>query len=131
MRIDADQGVQAGLMMRAGARTADEQRSFSEIFAIDERAPGGAVLADRAQEAAEGLVAMTLIEPLLRMARESRSSDGPFGLTEAEKQFGALMDARTAGRMVKAWQIPLVDRLARQMREQARTVETTGHEVSG
>lgn len=131
MQIEAGQSVQADLLMRAGARSAAEQRSFAEIFAIDRRAPGRAGEADQARQAAEGLVAMTLIEPLLRQARESRSSEGPFGMTEAEKQFGALMDARTAGRMVKAWNLPLVDQLARQMREEARTVETTGHEVSG
>lgn len=131
MQIEADRGLTAGLLMRAGARTTGEQRSFAEIFAIDQRAPGHAGEVDQARQAAEGLVAMTLIEPLLREARESRSSEGPFGLTESEKQFGALMDARTAGRMVQAWNLPLVDQLARQMREQARTVETTRHEVSG
>lgn len=131
MQIEPDQVATAGLMMRAGARTTSEQRSFSEILGTGGRSAGREGPSDEAQQAAEGLVAMTLIEPLLREARESRSSEGPFGLTDAEKQFGALMDARTAGRMVKAWQMPLVDQLARQMREQARTVETTRHEVSG
>ncbi|KAA0216481.1 MAG: hypothetical protein DYG94_04855 [Leptolyngbya sp. PLA3] len=131
MRIEPEQSVTAGLVMRAGARTTAEQRSFAEILAVDDRARAWMGGVDQAQQAAEGLVAMTLIEPLLREAREMRSSEGPFGLTEAERQFGALMDARTAGRMVKAWNMPLVDQLARQMREEARTVETTGHEVSG
>lgn len=129
MRIEADSLSLLGMAGPAPARTAGEQRSFAEVFATDRRRKD-APEQDQARRAAEGLVSLTLVEPFLREARESRDSEPPFGQTQAEKQFGALIDARTAERIVKSWNLPLVDQLARQMREQARNVETSRHEVS-
>lgn len=98
------------------ARLADRQRSFGQVLATDRRGRQADAAVDKEREAAEQLIAVTFIEPMLREAREVRSTEGPFGVTEAEKQFGSLMDAATAKNIVKSWDFPLVDRLARDMR---------------
>jgi len=127
MRIDSVSSVWTDTLNLGMSRAAEEQRSFAQVLSVDRRRQD-AGSADDARDAAERLVAMTLIEPFLREARESRSDEPPFGQTPAERQFGALMDARTAERMVKAWDLPLVDRLARQMREHSGIVETSRHD---
>lgn len=129
MRIEPNLMNLTTLPRPTASASTSEQRSFSQIMATGNRSRVKDD-EDPAQEAAESLVAVTLIEPILREARESRSAEPPFGLTEAEKQFGALMDARTAERIVQSWDMPLVDRLARQMREHTRNVETSRHERS-
>lgn len=129
MKVEPDRTLPSIPGTLSPARAAAEQRSFSDLLAIDRRR-AGAPEADEARKAAEALVAMTLVEPFLRQARESRDSEPPFGQTDAERQFGSLMDARTAERMVKSWDLPLVERLARQMREHTRTVETSRHEAA-
>lgn len=129
MRIEVPSPSLSGMTWPAPRQKAGEQRSFAELFATERRrkdAPGP----DQSRQSAEGLVAMTLVEPFLRQARESRDAEPPFGQTQAERQFGALIDARTAERIVKAWNLPLVDQLARQMREHLRNVETSRHEHS-
>lgn len=72
----------------------------------------GTGVSDRARQAAVDLVAITFVEPILRQARETRSSEPPFGQTQAERQFGSLMDAQTARRIVQSWEMPLVKRIA-------------------
>lgn len=69
------------------------------------------------REAAEELVAITLIQPVLAKLRESEMGAEPFAPSDGEKRFGALYDAEIARRMVKSRSFPLVDALARQMRE--------------
>lgn len=96
---------------------AASQRSFQQIMSIEQRGQGADVKVNKEREAAEQLVAVTFVEPILRQAREVRSSEGPFGMTQAEKQFGAMLDAATARKMVHSWNVPIVDRLARSMRE--------------
>ncbi len=79
---------------------------------------GGENRAERdPREAAEELVAITLIQPVLAKLRESEMGAEPFAPSDGEKRFGALYDAEIARRMVKSRSFPLVDALARQMRE--------------
>ena len=68
------------------------------------------------REAAEELVAITLVQPILAQLRESEMAAEPFAPGEGEKRFGALYDAEIARRMVQSQSFPLVDALARQMR---------------
>jgi len=75
------------------------------------------------REAAEELVAITLIQPILAQLRESEMAAEPFAPSEGEKQFGALYDAEIARQMVQSQSFPLVDALARQMRERAANAE--------
>lgn len=64
-----------------------------------------------AQAAAEGLVATSFIKPILTQVRESNNAPPPFGPTQAEKQFGSLLDNELADEIVRAAQFPLVDKL--------------------
>ena len=66
---------------------------------------------DEARTAAEQLVATTFIKPILAQVRESNNAPAPFGPTQAEKQFGSLLDNQLADEITKAAQFPLVDRL--------------------
>jgi len=75
------------------------------------------------REAAEELVAITLVQPILAQLRESDMGAEPFAPSEGEKQFGALYDAEIARQMVRGRSFPLVDALARQMRERAQSAE--------
>ena len=68
--------------------------------------------AQRAREAAEQFVTVSLVQPLLKQLRESNHAAPPFAPTDGEKQFRALTDATLAQNIVKAKQFPVVDRVA-------------------
>lgn len=94
--------------------TASDQSSFAQILSIADRGP----LARKsdAREVAETFVAVALVEPALKQARESTWAAPPFAPSQAEKQFGALIDSHVAREVTRAANFPLVDRLARNMR---------------
>lgn len=102
---DADQEAFASILGRKGTRPAQAEQTPEA----------------KAREAAEQLVAITFVQPVLSQARAARSSDGPFGQTQAERQFGGMIDGMTAERMVHAARWPLVDRLARDMLKHVNT----------
>ncbi len=68
-----------------------------------------------ARDAAEQLVAITLVQPVLAQLRETNNAAPPFGPTAAEKQFGSMMDARVAQDIVHGSRFPLVDQLTNSM----------------
>lgn len=79
---------------------------------------------ERAREAAADFVSQTLVLPVLAQMREMNDAAEPFKPTQAEKQFGALLDARLAKDITRASGFPLVDRLARDLlRQQTGGVE--------
>ena len=57
-------------------------------------------------------MAITLVEPTLKLLRESNSAAPPFAPGDAEKAFGPLLDAEIARRVVRASGFGLVDRVA-------------------
>ncbi|MCR9075939.1 MAG: rod-binding protein [bacterium] len=69
---------------------------------------------EEARAAAEGLVATSFIKPILSQIRESNNAPPPFGPTQAEKQFGSLLDNQLADEIARAAQFPIVDRLVEQ-----------------
>lgn len=69
-----------------------------------------------ARQAAEQLVAITFVQPLLREARESNHAAAPFAPGAIEKQFAPLLDAQLSDRIVRASRWPLIDRVAHDMR---------------
>jgi Rod binding domain-containing protein len=75
------------------------------------------------REAAEELVAMTLVQPILAQLRDSSMAAEPFAPTEGEKRFGAMYDAQVARQIVRGSRFPLVEELARQMRERLGPTE--------
>lgn len=109
-------------LARAGStgRLQDSQRQFADVMSIAERRPGAAAPTEEAaREAAENFVALTLVQPVLDLVRETSEAAEPFKPTQAEQQFGGLLDARIASDLVKSARFPLVDRLARDLLKNA------------
>lgn len=77
-------------------------------------AAGGDAKGD-ARRSAEQLVAQTFVVPLLRMVREANQTPPPFGPSTAEKQMASLLDAQLADRIVRGSDLPLVERLSRDL----------------
>lgn len=90
------------------------QRSFAETLSIADRGP--LARKSEAREIAESFVAVALVEPALKQARESTWAAPPFAPSQAEKQFASMMDSHVAREVTRAANFPLVDRLARNMR---------------
>jgi len=102
-------------------RMAQETRSRDEFRSILARAGAGQD-ADRAHESARDLVAITFIQPVLRQIRESSGAAAPFAPTQAEKQFGALLDAKLAAQIVESGRFSIVDRIAADLTRASRAV---------
>ena len=86
-----------------------------------------------ARGAAEGLVATTFIEPILKQIRESNTAPPPFGPSRAEKQFSSLLDSKLSDEIVHAANFPLVERITSELLKnmpqdpsQASTIDTQG-----
>ena len=77
----------------------------------------------KAAEAAEGLVATTFIEPILKQVRESNDAPPPFGPSNAEKQFSALLDTKLSDEIVHAANFPLVERITQQLLKNMPAIE--------
>ena len=99
-----------------GQRLASAQDQFSSAL---NRARGKTPESREAaaRSAAEELVAITFVQPVLAQLRETNNAAAPFGPTPAEKQFGSVQDARIAQDIVRGARFPLVDQLARSMLE--------------
>lgn len=70
---------------------------------------------DAARRAAEDFVSMALVLPVLKQLRETNMAAPPFAPGEAEKKFGALLDAEYASRLVRSTRFPVVDAVAERM----------------
>jgi hypothetical protein len=102
----------------------DDQRSFAAVLGragvgllgskTDARL-GASTPADKAREAAEQLVAIGLIQPVLKEFREGNRASPPFAPSPGERQFRALLDAELAQRIARAARFPLVERLAHEL----------------
>ncbi len=69
----------------------------------------------KALDTAQKLISTTLIKPILAQARATRDAPAPWGQTQAEKQFGALLDNRIADDISKASNFPIAQRIADQI----------------
>lgn len=96
----------AGGFSRALARVAGE--TGRELDAGDRPSEEG-------RRAAEQLLSTAFIMPVLRQVREMNNAPAPWGPTEAEKQFGPLLDQRMADDLVRAGNWKIVERLARDL----------------
>lgn len=97
--------------------------SFSEALRRTAMIPPGEPRApgeepDPARDAAEELVAITFVQPILAQLRESNMAAEPFAPGDAERRFGPLWDAAIAQRVVQARGFGLVDAVARSVRVQ-------------
>lgn len=126
--LDAFRPQATGVAAASFGRGVKAQRSFAEALGAVRRAEGleareGRSKEDTARHAAEMLVATTLVEPVLKQLRESNNAAPPFAPTQAEKQFGAILDHRLAQDIVKGANFPMVDRLARDLLRNAKDTE--------
>ncbi len=96
----------------------DDQRSFAAVLGragvglLGSKTDAASTSADKAREAAEQLVAIGLIQPVLKEFREGNRASPPFAPSPGERQFRALLDAELAQRIARAARFPLVERLA-------------------
>lgn len=128
MRIETTMPVTLAARLSAGPTASESamlerQTLFLKAMARADTAMGveanaGADAKDRAgeqnreaREAAEELVARSLVQPLLARMRESRDAAPPFGPGEFDKTFGGLMDAEMANRLTRAGNWALIDRV--------------------
>ncbi|GJM17895.1 MAG: hypothetical protein DHS20C14_01080 [Phycisphaeraceae bacterium] len=107
----------------------ESQRSFRDVLGMarsrtpelgadaspEARAANAEARAAESRDAAEQFVAKTFIEPVLSSVRENSQAAPPFAPTQAEQQFRAMADARLAIDVVKRANLPIVDRLARDL----------------
>jgi len=81
---------------------------------------------DQARQAAESLVSITLIDPLLAQAREDPFRTDLFHGGFAEEAFGAQFDAIIAERLTHAAQMPIVESVYNQLMSRGVKVNTHG-----
>lgn len=97
------------------------QVSFSELLGRQSGSgESGLDPTQRATAAAEQLVSVALVQPLLAQLRATNNAAPPFAPTGAEKQMRALQDADVARQITHAARFPLVDRLAQRMLNASR-----------
>jgi len=94
-------------------RSLDEKHLFSQ--AISRATAQNASPQATARDAAEQLVAVSLVLPVLKSLRESTGAAAPFAPNAAERSFRQMMDSTLAQRLVKSGSWPLVDRVAQRM----------------
>lgn len=123
----------AGASLERGARSStltpardDANRSFTEVLGKQVNAPQDQSPESAATNAAQQLVAVALVQPILKQLRETSMAAAPFLPAQGEKQFQSLADAEIAQRIVRSKNFPLVDRirdLAMQKHSQRSTTE--------
>jgi len=126
----------AGLGSLGGASASpllDAQRGFAESLAahtgVHSRTPEAAqanrpTTEEQARKAAQEMVALSFVQPMLAEMRESEDAAGLFAPSPAEKQFRAMQDRLLAQEIVEASRFPLVDEMARKLlREQGAATD--------
>lgn len=91
------------------------QETFAQSISRAQERPGARDIVADARASAEQLVSLALVEPALKQLRESSMAAPPFAPTSAEKQFGAMLDTQRAADIVQSANMPLVDRLMRDL----------------
>ncbi len=123
--LQLDREPIAGLaLLSENLRPADDAARDIDFTQALARATSNTDPKDETREAAEQLVAITFIQPMLRAAREANNAAPPFAPTAIEKQFGPLMDARLSDAIMRASRWPLIDRIERDMRANGDTRPT-------
>ncbi len=100
---------------------AGRQESFSQMISREANA-GTLTKEQKARRTAEQFVASSLVEPILKQMRESSNVAPPFGPSQAEKQFRALLDTQIARNLVKRAHWPVVDRVAADLAKRSKGV---------
>ena len=115
----------------ADAGSVERQQEFARLLgrAVDAPASDGsepAAAPDAAgnrqdrRRAAQDLVSIALVQPILKQLRQSNNAAAPFAPGPMEKQFGTFLDAQYANSLVKSGNFCLVSAVQRWMSERDR-----------
>ncbi len=96
----------------SSTRQALDPRGFERVLA---GAQEGLSREEEARAAAVDLVSIALVQPTLKMLRDSNQAAPPFAPGPVEKTFGAFFDAEVASRVANASNSGLVDAIALRM----------------
>ena len=118
MQATAGAGRPADPLLRA-------QETFAQSISRAQERPGERDPVAEARNSAEQLVSLALVEPTLKLLRESSMAAPPFAPTGAEKQFGAMLDSQRAADIVQSANMVLVDRLTRDLLSRATATQAT------
>jgi len=86
--------------------------AFGALLSAHQRDPASP---EAARKAAEELVSIAFIQPVLAQLRENNHAAAPFAPGPAEKAFQPLLDAEIAQRIVQRTDYGLVDAVARRL----------------
>jgi len=86
---------------------------------------------EQAIEAAQQLVSVSLLQPVLKQLRESSHAAPPFAPNQAERTFRSMMDANFAQNMVKSGRWGLVDSVARKLLERTSPKDAAEFALNG
>lgn len=105
--ISSISSAAAGEPSSAQRRLLDDQAGFASVLsrANESASP------NPSRDAAEKLVAVAFVQPVLAKMRESGNAAPPFQPNAAEKSFRGMMDSALAQKIVKSSHWPLVDRI--------------------
>ena len=92
-----------------------EQDSYNRLMGYAPGTSAKATPKERARAAAEQLVAITFVRPILEEMRRTNNAAPPFGPSSGEKMFRSFLDAKLAYEITRSAQFPLVDRIARDL----------------
>lgn len=118
-------GLESGLGSSAFPAASSSRADFNAAFErarldqAESSASGAADTQSQARKAAEEFVGLTLILPLLKQMRDSATAPPPWGPSQAEKQMQAMADVHTAQAIARASNLPIVDRLSRDLMARA------------
>jgi Rod binding protein len=99
----------------AGDAVDRERDAYNLVMGRAQGSSAKATPKERARKAAEQLVAITFVRPILEEMRRSNNAAPPFGPSSGEKQFRSFLDAKLANEITHSAQFPLVDRIARDL----------------
>lgn len=97
-------------------RLLDDQAGFAAVLS---RAKDGGE--NSARDAAEKLVAVAFVQPVLAKMREAGNATPPFQANAAEKSFRGMMDSALAQKIVKCSRWSLVDRIEAKLNRESPT----------
>ena len=116
--------IQAGLPS-AGADTTSVMMGRAPAFASAIARVGGGSREQQINEAAQQLVATSLVQPILDSMMKSRFREGPFAPGPVEERFMPLLNRHLSDRIVSSANFGLIESLTNQLTSRSGTLELT------
>jgi len=128
LQITPSQTPEIASLLSATAKPFGAQNNFSKLFSPNDTATDRAAKPqeDQALQAAQDLVSITLLQPLLAQARQDPFKSDLFHGGFAEDAFGDKMDSITAQQIAQRTNFPIVDAVYNWMMNAGTKVNTHG-----